>query len=103
MFQNNPDFSSKTRKEVIRYLLFAISFLFLARLVQMQVLEYNLYKEKSFTQAIKQVRIEPFRGNFFDRNGKLVVHSQPAFSISIVPKEFKPESLKLLAQILQVE
>lgn len=103
MFQNNPDFSSKTRKEVIRYLLFAISFLFLARLVQMQVLEYNLYKEKSFTQAIKQVRIEPFRGNFFDRNGKLVVHSQPAFSISIVPKEFKPESLKLLAQILEVE
>ena len=103
MFQNNPYFASKERKNTIKYILYTICFLFIARLVQMQIFEYNLYKQKSFTQAIKQVRIEPFRGNFFDRTGKLVVHSQPSFSITIIPKEFKQESLKLLADILEVE
>jgi len=103
MFLNNPNFASKERKNVLKYILISLSVLFIGRLIQMQVFEYNIYKEKSFTQAIKQVRIEPFRGNLFDRNGKLIVHSQPSFSISIVPKEFKPESLKLLSKILEVE
>jgi len=103
MFTDNQYFSSKTRKNVLSYTLYLVFSLFFGRLVQMQIYEHNTYKEKSFTQAIKQMRIEPFRGNLYDRNGKLIVHSQPSFSITIIPKEYKPESLDLLAKILDVE
>ncbi len=102
-FIDNINFSSKSRRNVIKYIIYLIIGIFFGRLIQMQIFDYNTYKDRSFTQAIKQVRTEPFRGNLYDRNGKLIVHSQPAFSITIIPKEFKNETLDLLSDIMEVE
>jgi penicillin-binding protein 2 len=71
--------------------------------VQLQILEYGRYSERSQTQAIKRIRVTPVRGMMYDRNGILMVHNIPSFSVTITPYEFRQECMPLLSYILQID
>lgn len=96
-------FASNSRGQTVRYILFIVLFAFLVRIGFLQLIEGEKYKLTSEAQAIKQIRIEPFRGNIYDRNNKLIVHNEPSFSITLTPYLFKSETMPLLSQILQMD
>ncbi len=99
----NPFFGSNGRKNVFKLLLYVVAFIFIVRLAQLQLLEGSEYMVESEAQAIKKVNVEPFRGNMYDRNGKLIVHNEAAFSITLTPKEFDPIAMPLLCSLLETD
>lgn len=92
----------KERTLVLRVIVLAVLSIYVGRLAYLQIIQGNVYRLKAETQAIKEVTVDPFRGNIFDRNGERMVHNSPSFSISITPNEFKDSSIPLLASILQL-
>lgn len=96
----NPFFASSARQRLFRFLIIAIAFVFGIRLAQLQLLEGSVYRLESDSQAIKPLRVEPFRGNFYDSKSRLFVHNEPSFSVSITPNDFRPEAVPLLTSIL---
>lgn len=103
MIGSNISFANKSKKRFLNYFSLGICLIFLIKLAFMQLIESSKYKELSQNQAIKRVRLNPVRGNIYDRNSEMLVHSQPSFSISITPKEFNHQSLQLLSSILEVD
>ncbi len=99
----NPFFGSNGRKNVFKLLLYVVAFIFIVRLAQLQLLEGSEYMVESEAQAIKKVNVEPFRGNMYDRNGKLIVHNEASFSITLTPKEFDPIAMPLLCSLLETD
>ncbi len=99
----NPEFGSEKRTRVFKILVIFFFIIFTGRLFQLQIIEGNLYKNLTDTQAIKQVIIEPFRGNIYDRNNNLIVHNEPSFSLTITPNDFQLESIPLLLSILPLD
>ncbi len=99
----NPYFGSNGRKNVFKLLLWVVALLFISRLAQLQLLEGSGYKMESEAQAIKNVKVEPFRGNMYDRNGKLIVHNEASFSVSLTPKDFDNLAMPLLCSLLETD
>ncbi|MEM7217163.1 MAG: penicillin-binding protein 2 [Pseudomonadota bacterium] len=56
----------------------------LARLVQLQVWEYETYSVKSDENRIQLQPIPPQRGLIFDRNGVLLAENRPVFAVNVV-------------------
>lgn len=100
---DNANFGSLSRVRGVRYLTFLLGVIFIFRLMQLQLLKGTEYSTESQAQAIKKIKITPFRGNMFDRFDSLIVHNEPSFSLTITPSEFKNESLPLLSVILGVD
>lgn len=100
---NRSDFfTSTTAKRVFKAAIILVAGIFIFRLAQLQILQGSEYRGVSQMQAIKQVRIAPFRGNMYDRNGILIVHNEPSFSITITPYEFDKEIIPLLSKLIAV-
>lgn len=99
-FKANPDFDPVKRLKILRVVVFLFVVVFIGRLAHLQIKQGGQYKLQSETQAIKQVIVEPFRGNMYDRDSTLIVHNKPSFSVSITPNDFKLESIELLKEIL---
>lgn len=99
-FGDNPYFASAGRRRAFKVLVVFVSVVFILRLAQLQLIEGSEYRHESDAQAIKKLRVEPFRGNIYDNNDKLFVHNEPSFSVSITPNEFLDEALPLLSSIL---
>ena len=97
------DYPSNGRYKFIRYFIYAFCMIFLLRLAQLQLIQGDKYKLVSEAQAIKRVRVEPFRGNIYDRNNELIVHNEPSFSITLTPYSFKKYAMPLLSSILQMD
>lgn len=100
---DSPYFGSSARGNALKAVTIVFALIFILRLAQLQLVQGSDYLNVSTTQAIKQVRIEPFRGNLYDRNGVLVVHNEASFSITITPYEFKSEAMPLLSSILKMD
>ncbi|ROL62353.1 penicillin-binding protein 2 [Bacteroidetes/Chlorobi group bacterium ChocPot_Mid] len=94
-------FDSKKRQLIYKIMIAAFAVIFIGRLAIMQLLQGDIYRAETETQAIKQVVIEPFRGNMFDRYGRLIVHNEPSFTLTITRSDFVWETLPLLCQILE--
>jgi len=99
----NPKNRSKTRMRIFQSLVIIIGLVFIGRLAQLQIVESVFYQQASQAQAIKRVRIEPFRGNIFDRNDSLLVHNESSFSLTLTKNQWLPESFNLLTSILNVD
>lgn len=99
----NREFASPGKMKFLRISTFFIVVIFVARLGQLQLVEGNKYKLVSEAQAIKKIRIEPYRGNLFDRNHILIVHNEPSFSITLTPNEFNNATMPLLCSVLGLD
>lgn len=96
------DFGSLPRQRILQWVVLTLASLFILRLGWLQIIQGGAYRLKAEAQAIKQIKVEPFRGVMIDRNGRIVVQNTPGFSIAITPYQFTAESAKHLAIILQV-
>ena len=103
MSLNDNEFGSSTRVSIFKTIVILVLGIYIVSLGYLQIIRGNVYRLKTDIQAIKQIVIDPFRGNIFDRNGEMIVHNSPSFSISITPNEFKLESIPLLSKILSVD
>ncbi len=103
LYTSNPEFGTDLRKKIFIALLFLIGVVFIGRLAFLQLLKGGAYRSESRVQAIKEDIIEPFRGNIYDRNGILMVHNEPSFTVTLTVNDFHRDRLPLLASILKTD
>ena len=78
---------------------FVLTFLFLGvRLWGLQIGRSENYSSLADKNRFRLVAVDPPRGVFYDRNGKLLVRNVPRFSLSVVPSAL-PEDEKELDQL----
>ena len=71
LIDTNPDFASRQRRNIFRIITILLAAVFIGRLGFMQIIQGSEYKLESESQAVKQVVVEPFRGDIYDRNGDI--------------------------------
>ncbi|WP_320663532.1 penicillin-binding protein 2 [Prochlorococcus sp. MIT 1223] len=71
-------------------------FIIISRLLWLQVLKGNYYKELSDENRIRLVYTPPIRGRFIDRNGEVLVKNKLLYSISIQPLSINRERWPIL-------
>ncbi|MCY4206201.1 MAG: penicillin-binding protein 2 [Bacteroidetes bacterium] len=72
------------------------------QLFRLQVVEQKDHSEIAHGNALRNIRVLPARGSIYDRNGVLLVHNVPEYTITLTPKFFNEERIPLLAKHLGV-
>ena len=80
------DYVLEKRKYVIGGVALAIVLIYLLRLFSLQIATDD-YKKNADSNAFLNKIQYPSRGAMYDRNDKLLVFNQPAYDITMVPKE----------------
>ena len=80
------DYRLEKRKFVIGGIALTIVLIYLIRLFVLQITTDD-YKKNADSNAFLNKIQYPSRGAIYDRNGKLLVFNQPAYDITLVPKE----------------
>lgn len=75
------------RAIIISVLLFFLMGLVVARLIQLQVFNHELFAEKSQGNRIRIQADPPIRGLIFDRNGEVVAENLPAYQLELIPEQ----------------
>lgn len=93
-----------------RFLLFSLAaalvfLLLLLRLWYLQVVSYDDLLDRSVRNRTRVLSLDAPRGPIFDRNGKLLVDSRPAFQISVMRQDIEDRDLLLqqLATLLEID
>jgi len=66
----------------------------------MQILNQEVYEEKSADNSIKAIEQTPFRGVFYDRNLKVMVDNIPAYTLRITPADYDSKLNPLIDKII---
>jgi penicillin-binding protein 2 len=90
----------KTSIRVLQSIVIGFGLIMLGRLVQLQIIEHDLYNPISQNNALRQEVVTPSRGLIFDRNGELLVDNEPVYTITITPNLFKENTIPLLASLV---
>ncbi|MDJ0750195.1 MAG: penicillin-binding protein 2 [Woeseiaceae bacterium] len=61
--------------------------LVVARLVQLQVVDHELFAEKSQGNRVRIEPVPPIRGLVFDRNGRVMAENLPAYQLELIPEQ----------------
>ena len=61
--------------------------LVVARLVQLQVVDHELFAEKSQGNRVRIEPVPPIRGLVFDRNGRVIAENLPAYQLELIPEQ----------------
>ncbi|HQR34535.1 MAG TPA: penicillin-binding protein 2 [Blastocatellia bacterium] len=88
------------RLEVIRYLAIVIVVLLLGRLWYLQVMNSEVYAERSDKNRTRILPIPARRGTIFDRKGRILVTSQPSYNIVLSRKDIKEKDFSQIADLL---
>ena len=77
----------QNKQPFVIYSITSISFvLILIRLVFLQIINYETYKEMSDQNRIRLIATQPIRGNILDRNGNILANSKLNYSLIIKPQ-----------------
>lgn len=73
----------------------------IARLVQLQVFDHELFAEKSQGNRVRIEAVPPIRGLMFDRKGRVIAENLPAYQLELIPEQVDDldDTLKRLAAI----
>ncbi|MGV3559449.1 penicillin-binding protein 2 [Larkinella arboricola] len=83
----------ENRKYIIIGVFCLIGLVYLSRLFYLQVLD-DSYSLESSSNSIKRVIEIPYRGQIYDRNGKLIVYNSPVYDLYVTPKKVSiPDTL----------
>ena len=79
--------------------------LVIARLVQLQVFDHELFAEKSQGNRIRIEAVPPIRGLIFDRKGRVIAENLPAYQLELIPEQVEDidDTLSRLAAINLIE
>jgi penicillin-binding protein 2 len=58
-----------------------------ARLVQLQVIDYEHFAERSQGNRIRIEAVPPIRGLVFDRQGRILAENLPAYQLELIPEQ----------------
>ena len=104
------DHHSERRLFIARVVLTAvISFLLLglvvARLVQLQVLDYEAFAAQSQGNRVRIEPVPPIRGLIFDRKGRVLAENLPAYQLELIPEQVADigDTLRRLATLGLIE
>jgi penicillin-binding protein 2 len=77
----------------------------IARLVQLQVFDHELFAEKSQGNRVRIQAVPPIRGLVFDRKGRVIAENLPAYQLELIPEQVGDidDTLRRLAAINLVE
>ena len=59
----------------------------IARLVQLQVFDYEHFAERSLGNRIRIEAVPPIRGLVFDRQGRVLAENLPAYQLELIPEQ----------------
>lgn len=99
---NAVNFASVSRKTILYSIVVLIFALFSIRLFQMQIINHEIYDEKSAGNSIKPIEQIPLRGVFYDRNMNVLVDNIPAYTVRITPADYDTSLNKVLDKVLGV-
>lgn len=68
---------------------------FVARLIQLQVVNVELYRTRAEDNRLDTINIPAPRGVIYDRNGVVLARSVPAFNITITPAGLPDDEIRL--------
>jgi penicillin-binding protein 2 len=71
------------------------------RLVQLQVLDYELFAEQSQGNRIRIEAVPPTRGLIFDRRGRVLAENLPAYQLELIPEQV-PDIQDTLARLARI-
>ncbi len=75
----------KPRRYVAFYILFAlVAIMISVRLVNLQIVNGNYYREKSDSRIVRSIELVAARGEILDRNGRAIVSSRTAYNVYIL-------------------
>jgi len=76
-----------------------------ARLVQLQVVDHELFAEKSQGNRVRIEPVPPIRGLVFDRKGRVIAENLPAYQLELIPEQVGDldDTLNRLAAINLIE
>ena len=79
--------------------------LVVARLVQLQVFDHELFAEKSQGNRVRIQAVAPNRGLVFDRRGRVVAENLPAYQLELIPEQVDDidDTLQRLATLGLIE
>ena len=87
---------------VLQFIIALVLVIYLGRLVQLQVLEYETYNPISQRNSVRQEVVNPSRGLILDRNGHILVENSPVYSIYVTPSLFDTSKTRLLATLMEL-
>ncbi len=97
------DDSEFGRKYRIAFLFVVTVFLILVfRLVQLQIVYGNEYRELSRSNFLQRVFLEAPRGLVMDRHGTVLVQNRVSFNVFITPRFFSKKAFATLQSLIQI-
>ncbi|MBC7891789.1 MAG: peptidoglycan glycosyltransferase, partial [Sphingobacteriaceae bacterium] len=82
------------RKFIIQGLFILVALIFIIKLFYLQVIDEG-YESAAADNAIEEVVQIPYRGQVYDRHGKLIVYNTPVYDLYITPKKARvPDTLR---------
>lgn len=104
------DHHSERRLFIARVILasvigFLLLSLVIARLVQLQVFEYEVFAAQSQGNRVRIEAVPPIRGLIFDRNGNVLAENLPAYQLELIPEQVADidDTLERLAALGLIE
>jgi penicillin-binding protein 2 len=104
------DIHSERRLFIARVILSVVVSLLLlgtvvARLVQLQVIDHELFAEKSQGNRVRIEPVPPIRGLVFDRKGRVMAENLPAYQLELIPEQVADidDTLNRLAALNLIE
>ena len=96
-------FGSLKRRTIIYTLIISTVVILTGRLFQMQILNRIEYDKKSTDNSIKSLELQPLRGVFYDRNYKVLVSNNPAYTLRITPAYYDTSLNRTIESVLGTE
>ena len=59
----------------------------IARLIQLQVMEYEQFSERSQGNRVRIEALAPTRGLIFDRKGRILAENVPTYQLELIPEQ----------------
>jgi penicillin-binding protein 2 len=79
--------------------------LVIARLIQLQVFDYQHFTEKSLGNRVRIEALPPNRGLIYDRKGRILAENLPAYQLELIPEQVPDleDTLRRLATLKLIE
>lgn len=93
---------SRSRLRIFIALIAVVLGILALRLGKLQIVERSDHTGKSAANAVREWRVQPPRGRFYDRNGVLMVDNEPRYSLFVTPRYFDRETIPFLAKLVRL-
>ena len=91
----------ENRKYIIIGVFCLVGLIYAARLFYLQILD-DSYSLESSSNSIKRVIEIPYRGQVYDRDGKLLVYNTPVYDLYVTPKRVKIPDTAAFCRMMDV-